>query len=92
VVQLIDVRHDPSPEDLQMLDFLAELGAPTVVALTKVDKLKPREVAERIERTAKITSLEPEQMIPFSAETGEGRDDLASALMDLLAQPSWREG
>src|SRR6266566_2559562 len=31
VVQLLDVRHDPSADDLQMLDFLAELGAPTVV-------------------------------------------------------------
>src|ERR1700730_2748926 len=38
VVQLLDVRHHPSEEDLQMLDFLAEIGAPTVVVLTKIDK------------------------------------------------------
>ena len=42
VVQLLDVRHDPTDEDLQMLDFLADLGAPTLVVLTKTDKLGAR--------------------------------------------------
>ena len=37
VVQLLDVRRDPSGDDLQMLEFLAEVGAPTIVAITKVD-------------------------------------------------------
>ena len=40
VVQLLDVRHDPTDDDLQMLDFLAELGVPTIVVLTKIDKLR----------------------------------------------------
>src|SRR5256885_10831013 len=39
VVQLLDVRHDPTPDDHQMFDFLAELELPTIVAMTKVDKL-----------------------------------------------------
>ncbi len=92
VVQLLDVRHDPSPEDLQMLDFLAEIGAPTVVALTKVDKLKPRQVQERVHAIAVALRLEDDQMIPFSAETNLGRDDLAEALVSLVGQPSWRNG
>ena len=52
VVQLLDIRHRPSPEDLQMLDFLAEIEAPTVVVLTKIDKLKPREIPERTDAIA----------------------------------------
>lgn len=90
VVQLLDVRHHPSEEDIQMLDFLAEIEAPTIVALTKVDKLKPREVAERVHAIAVALRLEDDQMIPFSAETNQGRDDLAEAVIALIAQPSWR--
>ena len=90
VVQLLDVRHHPSDEDLQMFDFLAEIEVPTIVALTKVDKLKPREVGKRVHEIAVALRLEDEQMIPFSAETNQGRDDLAEALMSLINQPSWR--
>ena len=90
VVLLLDARHDPSDEDLQMLDFLAELEAPTIVVLTKIDKLRPREVAERVHAIAVSLQLEDDQVIPFSAETNVGRDDLASAVTALVAQPSWR--
>jgi GTP-binding protein len=87
VVQLLDVRHDPSPEDMQMLDFLAEIAAPTIVVLTKIDKLKPREVQERVTAIAASLRLDEEQMIPFSAETNAGRDELAAALVSLVEQP-----
>ena len=73
-----------------MLDFLAEIEAPTIVCLTKVDKLKPRQVAERVHAIAVALRLEDDQMIPFSAETNQGRDELAAALMSLIEQPSWR--
>jgi GTP-binding protein len=92
VVQLLDVRHHPSDEDLQMFDFLAEIEVPTIVALTKIDKLKPREVSTRVHEIAVALRLEDDQMIPFSAETNQGRDDLAAALMSLIEQPSWRTG
>jgi GTP-binding protein len=92
VVQLLDVRHDPSDEDLQMLDFLAELEAPTIVVLTKVDKLRPRQVAERVHAIAVALRLEDDQVIPFSAETNLGRDELAAALVGLIEQPAWRAG
>ena len=90
VVQLLDVRHRPSEEDIQMFDFLAEIEAPTIVALTKIDKLKPSQVTERVHAIAVALRLEDDQMIPFSAETNVGRDDLASALVSLIAKPSWR--
>jgi GTP-binding protein len=90
VVQLLDVRHAPSEEDLQMLDFLAEIEAPTIVVLTKIDKLRAREVAGRVHEIAVSLRLEDEQLIPFSAETNQGRDELAAALVALVEQPSWR--
>jgi GTP-binding protein len=90
VVQLLDVRHAPSDDDLQMLDVLAEIEAPTIVALTKIDKLKPRELAERVRVIAATLRLEEDQMIPFSAVTNQGRDELAEAVVSLVGMPSWR--
>lgn len=91
IVHLLDVRHDPTNDDRQMLDFLGELGVPTIVVLTKIDKLKPSERKRRIPELAQILGVDDDQMIPFSAVTGEGRNDLAEAMESLLAQPSWKE-
>jgi GTP-binding protein len=67
-----------------MLDFLAEIELPTLVVLTKIDKLRPRERAERLAEAAVAMQVEQEQIIPFSAKTGEGRDELARAVVDLV--------
>jgi len=90
VVLLLDARHDPTDDDRTMLDFLAELGAPTIVAATKVDKIKPMAAVERVKILADLVGLDADQIVPFSARTGEGRDELASALVELLAMPDWR--
>jgi GTP-binding protein len=90
VVQLIDSRHPPSADDLQMLEFLAEIGAPTVVVLTKIDKLRTSELKQRIISLTTALGLEEEQVIPFSTVTKVGRDELAAAVVELVAQPSWR--
>jgi GTP-binding protein len=89
-VQLIDSRHPPSTDDLQMLEFLAEIGAPTVVVLTKIDKLRTTELKQRIISLTTALGLEEEQVIPFSTVTKVGRDELAAAVVELVAQPSWR--
>jgi GTP-binding protein len=84
VVQLIDARHDPTPDDLTMVDYLASLGMPTLFVLTKVDKLKAAERARRLRDTAAVLGAEQEQVVPFSATTGEGRDELLESLRHLL--------
>lgn len=86
VVQLLDVRHDPTEDDRQMLDFLAELETPTVVVLTKTDKLTPAGAAKRVKEIGELLHLDADQMIPFSAVTGAGRDELAEALVSLVAE------
>lgn len=84
VVQLLDVRHRPSDEDLQMLDFLAHAGTPTIVVATKLDKLRPADRAGRVAALAQEAGIDADQVIPFSAETGEGRDELAGAIVSLI--------
>jgi GTP-binding protein len=91
VVQLLDARRDPTVDDLDMLDFLAELGVPTIVVATKVDKLKTADRAVRLADLAKHAGMSEDQVVPFSAVTGEGRSDLAEATLALVTQPSWRD-
>lgn len=82
VVQLIDMRHPPTADDLDMLRFLLDAGFDLLVALTKSDKLN------KTERTAREAALKEElsflpaavPVIPFSAQTGEGVEALREAL------------
>ena len=67
-----------------MLDFLAELEVPTIVALTKTDKLSKLAARERVAEISGALSLESDQVIPFSAVSGEGRVELLEAITDLL--------
>jgi GTP-binding protein len=90
IVQLLDVRHDPTEDDRQMLAFLASVGVPTLFALTKVDKLTTSQRASRISAVTEALDAAEDQVIPFSAVTGEGRDELAEAVVSLLEQPAWR--
>ena len=73
-----------------MLDFLGEVGVPTIVVLTKIDKLSAGERKTRAAERAAQLGLDTDQVISFSAVTGEGRDELAEAIEALLEQPSWR--
>ena len=87
IVQLLDIRHDPTDEDIQMLDFLSEVGVPTMIVMTKTDKLTKAQAATRIAAIVASLGLDEEQVIPFSAVTGLGRDDLAEAVMSLVSTP-----
>jgi GTP-binding protein len=91
IVQLLDIRHDPTPDDRQMLDFLGDIGLPTIVVVTKIDKLSAAQRGKRVDAIVRDLALDTDQVIPFSAVTGEGRDDLGEAVESLLAMPSWKE-
>ena len=91
VFQLIDMRHPPTKDDLQMINYLIENEFPFVIVLTKQDKLSQKQQRERLEALQKeIPYADQIQMIPFSAETGYGVEELRSiveeiAQMDLEA-------
>jgi GTP-binding protein len=92
VVQLLDVRHAPTADDLQMVEFLAEIEVPTIIVLTKVDKLAKSAVGGRVGEFAQELGVVPEQLVPFSSVTGQGRDELAEAIVELASGPAWRSG
>jgi len=80
VVHLVDVRRDPTDDDLRMLDFLSGLGIPTLVGITKVDKLTRERRGKVVPALTKALALDPGQVVPISAKTGEGKDDLLEAI------------
>lgn len=89
VFQLIDFRHPPTADDLLMIDFLIESEIPFVVVLTKADKLKKSERVKR--RTALMSELpyaDEITMVEFSAETGEGRDELRKIMEEIAEDES----
>lgn len=88
VVHLVDARHEPTKHDLRMVAYLAKIGLPTLVILTKIDKLKRSERQASIQRALTTLELDEAQLLPFSSKTGEGRDELLEALEELVAEPA----
>lgn len=84
VVQLLDVRHDPTADDRQMLDFLAEVEVPVMFVATKIDKLSRSASTQRVRDLAIMLQVEEDHIIPFSSQTAVGRDELAEAIAGLL--------
>jgi len=84
VFQLIDFRHPPTADDLMMVNFLIDSEIPFVVVLTKADKLSKKQREER--REALLTELpcaEDITIIEFSAQTGEGRDEIRAIIEEI---------
>jgi GTP-binding protein len=86
VVQLVDMRHPPTALDLQMFEYLGEIGVPVLVVLTKADKLKSAEAGRREADLGTSLGLPSEQLIAFSARTGAGPEALLDALDGLLTE------
>lgn len=85
VVYLVDARHPPTEGDKEFIGYLAETGLPVLIALTKVDKLKPRQRARGItESVTKPLGASEDQIVESSARTGEGIGELLEAMQALL--------
>lgn len=84
VVQLLDIRREPSDDDVAMMDYLAEIELPTIVVFTKADKLSRQAAEKRAGEIMEDLSLERDQTILFSSVTGMGRDELAEAIASLV--------
>lgn len=81
VVQLIDMRHKPTEDDMQMLDFLSQVGMPYIVALTKSDKLNKTEYSECLKMHHEIIDeFNPIAIVPFSSVKGEGAEDVKNCI------------
>lgn len=87
IVQLLDMRHEPTEDDRTMLGFLSEAGYPFICVLTKSDKLNKTEKEARRKAFAENGFLSSAiRVIEVSAQNGEGIEELKSVIEDALEE------
>lgn len=84
-VLIVDARHKPTANDVTMAQYFQQTGKPYLVVANKLDKLKKSEIQPNISQIRLTLELEDETVvIPFSAEKGEGREELLSQILKAI--------
>ena len=85
VVSLVDMRHDPTVDDIQMYNFLKYYNIPVIVVATKCDKIKKNQWNKHESAIKKKLDFDPsDDFIVFSSETKEGKDKAWAAIEKYL--------
>ena len=90
VFMLADSRHDPTADDVQMIEYLHVHTLPFTVTLTKADKLSRMKLKEHIKAIAADLYLAPANLLATSSETGYGKEDVLDKIrfvLDLASAP-----
>ncbi len=82
---LLDIRHEPTNQDKQMINFLVYYGLPFMIIATKADKIAKTKVRQAVGVLAKSLNLRADAIIPTSSESGYGKDKLLSYIENKLA-------
>ena len=86
-VLIVDYRHPPTMNDVTMANWFKESGCPFVVVANKMDKLKKSELEPNLKTIREDLELsEDTPIIPFSAEKGNGRDDLVRLILKAVKE------
>lgn len=84
-VLIVDYRHPPTKNDITMARWFLDSGCPFVVVANKMDKLKKSELASNLVTIREDLELpESTPVIPFSAEKGNGREELVKMILDAV--------
>ena len=87
VFLLIDIRHEPSANDKQMYDWIMSNGFHPIIIATKLDKIKRSQLQKQIKLIKQGLGVDSETIvIPFSAETKQGREETYDLIDELLLQ------
>lgn len=85
VFLLIDIRHEPSENDKIMYDWIVANGYRPMIIATKLDKLKRSQVARHVKQVREGLGMEQSDiLIPFSAETKQGREEIWALMEGML--------
>lgn len=88
VFLLIDIRHDPSANDKIMYDWIVHNGYKPIIIATKADKLKRSQIPKHVKAVKEGLKLLPgTKVIPFSAQTKQGREEIWALAEELLFGP-----
>ena len=85
-VMIVDSRHKPTADDVTMFRWFKDTGCPLIIVANKLDKLKKSEIESNLQLIRDTLELgEEDQLIPFSAEKGTGREELLQAILAGIA-------
>ena len=84
---LVDIRHDPTQDDINMNSFLRQMGIPFTVIATKADKISRAARSKQLAPICRALMVQPWEVICWSSEDGTGRDKVQELLDKLLAEP-----
>jgi GTP-binding protein len=88
VLQLVDIRHEPTKDDQTMVGYLRHYNLPFTVIATKADKLSRSAIGRNVQAICRTLVVQPWEVIPFSAEDGTGRDRILELLESFIPAPS----
>ena len=82
-VMIVDSRHKPTADDCTMASWFKSTGCNLVIVANKIDKLKKSEIEPNMQRIRETLELDDSiKVIPFSAEKGNGKDELLAEIMN----------
>ena len=85
VFLLIDIRHEPSANDVQMYNWVISTGYDPIIICTKLDKINRSQIQKQLKIIReKLGAKKETVMIPFSAETKQGRDEIYKLMDEIL--------
>ena len=86
VFLLIDIRHEPSENDRQMYEWIVYQGYDPIIIATKLDKIKRSQLQKQLKTLRTGLGVKPgTQLLPFSALTKQGRDEIWAVMDEILA-------
>lgn len=87
VIQLVDIRHQPSKQDVEMYEYLRYYGLDGIVVATKADKVSRNQIPKQIKQIRQTLGLEKEDIvIPVSALKRTGYEELLDVIEELLGE------
>ena len=84
---LVDIRHEPTQDDINMNSFLRQMGIPFTVIATKADKISRGARQKQLAPICRALMVQPWEVICWSSEDGTGRDQVQKLLDEVLAEP-----
>jgi len=83
-IHIVDSRHEPTKQDLQLHEWLKESNKPRLVVATKSDKLSNNELRKNLGHIARV--LNDDSVVAYSAKSGRGREELWRAIRSAIDQ------
>ena len=85
-LHLVDIRHEPTQDDIQMNTFLRATGLPFLVVATKADKISRGARMKHLAPICRALQVQPWQVLCYSSENGDGRDDLLKKIEEAITE------